>query len=686
MLRGLPTCVCVLAATSFGACASTPSPAALQREADERAAAVERALQERFPEIDGPVTRAAIVRALQAQPEELAGGGLKGDAVAAIAAGDYDRAQRALSELLGERLRTEARAKLDARDPRGALAVLDRAVELSPTSAEIRILRAEAALAVGLEEREPELLRAAEADALAATLRAGTPEAWFTAARVALALNTPVDALSRARSGLDAWLERASHSPAPDGAWRTLADAALAAFELARTEKLVADAQGDLELAFERSAEMARAEASAREALEGEIGRAPEDPWGWQRLAWLAESAGAPGEAQNVALRALSLAPSDEALHDRLAAVTRTLGGADGVSSVYTVFAAAHPRVGLARWHPARARFDEAADALYAGEDSRDAFRAAEEGFVRCRELEPRYADACRGYEVLCRSGVGWCAYRAKPPELDAARTAFLSMEDVFPGGLAWELAGRMASGVIGLSLVGASYAKEAEADPNAPESIERLAQAARIYDYLHAYQPGDVNWANNAGFFNRDVAVALEYRAQALAAQGRTSEAERLIAQARERMETSYRAYVDAATAAPDDTRIQNDTGLILTYYLQRDLDTAERYLRRAVELGEARVTELRAAAPAAGSEAEQTLEDVEIALGDAYQNLGYLYLILKDDPKTARGWFEKCIAAPDPRPEVEGADGLMAQCDRALAGEKRAQPRWGVLNSKGR
>jgi TPR repeat protein len=95
---------------------------------------------------------------------------------------------------------------------------------------------------------------------------------------------------------------------------------------------------------------------------------------------------------------------------------------------------------------------------------------------------------------------------------------------------------------------------------------------------------------------------------------------------------------------------RIVNDTALITTYYLHTDLDLAEQYLRRSIVMGEEQL--------APDFEREEVLSQSEIdalteAYGDAYQNLGVLYLLHKDDPETAVGYFERSAKiGPAPRP----------------------------------
>jgi tetratricopeptide (TPR) repeat protein len=110
----------------------------------------------------------------------------------------------------------------------------------------------------------------------------------------------------------------------------------------------------------------------------------------------------------------------------------------------------------------------------------------------------------------------------------------------------------------------------------------DAFGRAARRFD--------DAEWWNNHAFFCRET----------------------------ERYEDAYAAYSRCIELAPDNARWVNDTGLILLYHLQRDLDHAELLFRRAWELGRA-VTDN----PFASQEAVQ---ENFLAYTDAMLNLGRL------------------------------------------------------------
>jgi tetratricopeptide (TPR) repeat protein len=703
-----------------------PAPATVARDEDpqpdRRAGATpeaeaQRILHALFPEIQGEITRASIAQALAPEtaratpPPAPSGSTLAGtpdskevrrlQAWTAIQAGDYEGARLILGGLLVEEQLAHARELLATGDARGALATLDRAIEIAPRNARARCLRGAAGLRVGAEDGERGLIEAALADFLAAAREEDSAAAWMGASRSARTLKDMDAALEYARNGMRAWKRNEAGPPLEVPPEHTLVDAAFDAYRVARSA-----GGGDTQPPSAEAVHARELFLECKQALESLIVRIPGDAWAWQRLSALYQSEGSLSEAQSIALRGLNEAPSDEGLHQRLADASSALGGRAGLLAVYADFNAAHPKVALGEWYPAVAQFDTAVEALLAvGREAgaraeltsaqkaslgaaSGAFQSAEKSFARCRALDGRYAAACLAYERLCRDGAGWCAYDAG--DLDAAQAAFLSMEDLGPGGLAAELAEKLSSGILGLHSVGAAYAARAQKE-NSLASLENLERAGKVYDFLHEYQPENSTWANDSGFFNRDTAVALERKAQAIADQGQIDEANRLLDRARELMDKSYRAYVDAARLEPDDVRIQNDTGLILTYYLQRDIERAEAYLERARELGEKQVPELREQSKAPGLSAEERdarkrkLEYVESALGDAYQNLGVLALTLKGDPQAARAWFEKCLATgQDPREEVSGKGGYLEQCADAVAGRRNPlvtdKTRWGA------
>lgn len=651
-------------------------------------------------------------RGQQAQPGELD----IHDVRNALDANDLEVAHAALTSILSRRFLNEAHAKLEAQDFEAGWLALERALEFTPKNQEALELKeattdrffealvsqAELALtegrpedALALSDRALEL----QPDASAALLQRGRgffdlgrkvsnaafiedslttfveaaakfddAQSWLGASQAAYNLARTEEALDYARRAR----EKLGDQPTP-AALRTIAESTFGAY---RSERQAQPDSDDCKALFEET----------QDILYQLIGIAPETAWAWRELANLMSWQGYTDEARTALEQGLAQVPTDTALHARFQAVVKQAGGAQALLDYYEAFARRHPAIAIGRFNAGLARFELGLEQLLArpeGEEGvslaehlTEEFRTAEADFVRAREIDESLSEAATGYEIVTRDALGWSYYHSG--NLDAARDAFLSMEDLLDGGLRWELEGSLLSGVTSLEFVaGAFFASQQDASMSDLEKARGMEKAAKIFDFLHEYEPEVIKWANNSGFFNRDVAVMLhdearnieaklereelgEEQAAALAVEGRT-----MLARARELMDKSYRAYVDTSKLAPEDVRIVNDTGLILTYYLERDLDVAEEYLLRAVALGEQQTLDESLAADAR--------YELENALGDAYQNLGVLHLKLTGNVELAKEWLEKSLAiGPDPRPTISRV--LLPKCEAALAGELHA------------
>lgn len=625
-------------------------------QAEERAAA-QRHLRQMFPGLEGEITPESIEEELareraDREPESV----VRRAASEAIERGDFDRARELLGELLAGEHVERARALAASGDAAGALAALDQALLMAPRSAAISCARGEAVLALadssgerpGAPNLDPTLLESALASFLRVARDESGPDdaaadlrvrAWLGASRAAHALGRADRAREHAQSGLDA----AARSPDADRfdvpLRRTLAQASFDVYLGALPSGATADLVRDRAL-------------ESRDALYGLLGRTPEDPWVWKRLAEVSRTQGAPAEAHDLALRGLAIAPDDDELLEDFALSARALGGPRAVVDSLEPFCRRHPDVARVAAQLAEARFDLARVSARAGADPRAELAAAEAGFARARALDPSLGDRSRECEARCRGALGlWLLDRG---DVVGARDAFMAMEDVRPGGLALEIDEDGASGSEGLFRVAQAYAERGDS----------LEQAALIQDLLHAADPNDARYAFGAGHANREAAVALELHASGLV---RTSPAERnrLLEHARELMERAFRALDDAAKLAPEDARVHWEAGAVLVRYLQRDPERAQSFLEKAVRLGEA---EVRARADAQGQD-RLLLEEAQTRVGDACLDLGTLHLALLGDPARAKEWLEKSrTAGPDPRPEIEG---LLERCRTALAGE---------------
>jgi len=591
-------------------------------------------------------------------------------------------ARRRTALLLGAHHLQEAQALHAAGNVRDALTLLDKVVTLAPEDADAHALRGTCALAIGSEDGDPFLFEDALSELLLAAKSGTRPDAWIGASRAARLLyydgfdrNRIEDAVLLAREGV-----RAVEEGTLDIEHLTLLPS-----------QVHAEATFDLYRAARQAEEMELATAAAAEtraALEKCIGTRPEDPVAWLQLSSLLEWEGQIPKGRDVLRNALSLQPNDDSLHSNYARLSRAIGGFDEVVSAYTLFLEEHPDSALGHWYYAVDSFELALKGVDAEEDTRAGFAEAEIAFSTCRALKSSYSDGCIGYEVMCRAGAGLAMFKAG--EVYEAQRALLSMEEVFEGGLAWRIEGRMHSGLIYLDyVVGHHYQRQLDESLPLEERRASLLEAASLASFLHGYAPSDGRRANDAGFLNRDAGVALEQEAQrvlraSMAANDDPELVKRsraLYALARGHMNASAEAYSIAAMLLPDDARVVNDTGLILTYYLQRDLDKASGLHLQAIKAGNAQLAKV------AAGEAEED-PDIVTAVGDAYQNLGYLELTLRGASGDAREWFRQCVEF-DPVGRELIHQVLLPLCDLIEADvisakEVRALHRWGVEDAE--
>jgi tetratricopeptide (TPR) repeat protein len=567
------------------------------------------------------------------------------------------RAQRALA--LAQRLFAEGQPREAMMELDTALQ-LDSALQLESERVLVQFLRGECALRLGTEDGNPFFFEDARAAFLEAAESGLAPAAWFGAARATWSLYFQSDdpgqleeALDYARSGLaERGAGRDLEQHFADSPERTLAQIHFSAYSAAKTGVLP---ESQVAFLFE----------ATRDALEAVIGLDPTDGWGWGQLANLYLWEGRREDARTTLASGVDLAPEDLALHESQARLIQEDGGWESVLSLYEGFSREHDGLAVGHFWRGRALYELALANLSAQQgDPSAAFDLAEEELRRARELDAEFTQACLVYEVICRDGRGWSHYHAG--RVDAAEEAFWSMEELFEGGLRWEVANQLRSGLDSLAWIVAAHndawerALDESTGATYEECFPHLVKAAELAERLFAYDPESWNHANNAGYFNRDLAV--QYESQGVAALEEQAPAAELFGRAVEHMERSYEAYVQAAKLAPEDARTVNDTGLILAYYLQRDLETAERYFEEAIAIG---LPQLEA-----GIEDEVQRTMTREAVGDAYQNLGVVELTLRGDAAAARPHFERSLGY-ERSPRVEVTRYYLPLCDAVERGE---------------
>lgn len=617
-----------------------------------------------------PVQDVQAVQEVQAEQDPR-----REEAVEALRRGDMSTARRLVNALFVDDRERTARQRLEAGEGLAALDAIDEALELDLVGRERKaamlMLRGRAAFAAAsASPRYASLFEEAlETFELAAEQGAGVSAA-LRASRAARMLNLNQQALDDARAAVN-WIDavpgRSSRLDVDQPFARTWGEAAFSRYVEHRQAS--DGAPGSLQLRTSLFSE-------TRRAIERSIGESPTDPWGYEQLSnlFLWEQRGP--EALQTMRTALAILPENERIHTAfvrqlgdLTQAQATAAGADPAAALqarfdailgaYTTFRERHPENALGFWYSAfetfylaLGQFETSADVSGAGATG---FREAERLFEACRDREPGFTDACIDYEILCRTALGWCLYQLEEDE--DAEAMFFSTEDLRPLGSEAARRGRVAG--LDLVLSGADGSKRlpsalagldflvrrATSDPTSLEGLER---GARLADRMFSARPKNPNLANNVGFVNRDAAVLREMDATARFARAESDDeraaAAASRARAQELIERSWAAYCIAAAMTPNDVRVVNDTGLIMTYYLRTDAEAAERYLLDAVADGTVQIQD---------EMGDRERFDLNEAWGDAHQNMGILEMTLRGNPQPARDWFVRALDIGPPSRE---------------------------------
>lgn len=523
------------------------------------------------------------------------------------------------------------RALLKEGRAREALAELDSIHASHPADRAAWLLRVRACLDVAVNDTQPQfyyedvLASVAKAQALARD-----PELDLEAARAARMLLRPEQALefvARAEKDLG------SLSPAQE---RLLIEIEF--------DRYIAAKQAGAEQAGELAAQL-------EERLLSRLAAAPSDAWALGQLANLFQWEQRDSAAADVLGSLVRAAPDDENAHRRFVQALRAVEGSESVAAYYEALASSASASPLTLWFYASELFELALADLAAKTDAVERFVRAEEQFVACRSAEPKYEASCKGFEVMCRAGVGWSLFNAGDDA--GAERAFLATAEVLEGGIEYRLEGRLASGFVGLEYLADRALRSAKDEFD----YEAAGRAARIGAKMRELRPKDAEVANNVGFFHREWGVpmlmhARELRGEAAQQQEERARTElqaraaRLESEARAVIAACCDAYKACADLAPDNVRWVNSYALMLVYHYPSRIEEAERLLQHCVSVGSQQMADEARSA--------QERELITEGVGDANQNLGMIELVHRKDPIKALMYFQRSFDL-GPRPRID-------------------------------
>ena len=292
-------------------------------------------------------------------------------------------------------------------------------------------------------------------------------------------------------------------------------------------------------------------------------------------------------------------------------------------------------------WYLGRARFllgmeqwstnpKEPKDALVTMAKARDAFGQAKAG-------NPVFGDSCDQWNALTLGAEGYM--RISADDHEGAQKALLASAQLRPDKIVAEF-NPGSSTKNGILILGGKYA------------AGDLEKMTTLFRAAHAAAKAEVDFANNLGLAARDYGTQVERS-------GKAEEAMKLY-------EESYAAYTAACDLEPNNVRLQNDRALILLYNLRRDTEKAKEWLVEATARGDKQLKEN----PPATKDDRNNLEE---AVGDAYQNLGYYEMTYAKNLAEAKKWYTKSLDyySPSKRAESRGALGRMQRLEKAEKGE---------------
>ena len=278
--------------------------------------------------------------------------------------------------------------------------------------------------------------------------------------------------------------------------------------------------------------------------------------------------------------KAITLRPSEVALHDSMKAVTLEEKSFEDSLRFYEGLVDAPA---LADWYSAQTHLLQGHVHFNADKDFESAateYQAAETELRRSAREEPEYRAAAMELIPWIRSYRGYALLECG--DLAGAEAAFLSALDRARG---------HANALAGLQALMDAHWNQMGGEGAPAEEFDGLrAFAARCCVAV----PDNADFWNNYGFFAREA----------------------------QKYEESFQAYRRAVDLEPDNARFVNDAALILVYHLARDLDWAEDMLFEARDLALVEIDEAKSNAEKAV--ATETYGDSLVNLVTLYDGLG--------------------------------------------------------------
>lgn len=315
---------------------------------------------------------------------------------------------------------------------------------------------------------------------------------------------------------------------------------------------------------------------------------------------WLGQN----GEAIRTYERGVINNPTETAIHDAYINWMCDLGQEDALVGGYRRFVREKPDAPILRWFQGRAIYARANRLRREGnfQGSIAIYQKSRDVFSQYLATTPQYRDAISQWQALCDLSMARCA--ADNGDLDSAQSHLMAAGATSPKTTQYVDGKPQLVDTYGNHFTGAAFAIHRALTQAPDNALERTLAFNELVVTTYPDQWGFLY--NNAGLAARDLGVMA-------AEKGEADIASKL-------WERSYQHYVKAVELSPTDARIVNDCGLMLIYYLDRELDKARDLCERAIAIGDAQLAEL----PSDTSEGDRHL--LEEAVGDAWQNIAVL------------------------------------------------------------